>query len=288
MPQVASATHRSGMTFVRLLAAGVAVLGIACGSSSPTAPQQAPLGRPGQASPDGADPTTHLQYPGGRVSVERSVSGVDVVANFMRADSASCQLAAAGSCLFRACQIPSSSSSGSAPTAGALTFTVRGKSLQDAPDAAGAYSQGLTSVLPLYSAGDIVHFAGAGADVAAFDVDVPAPADLVFDAVSTPVDRSQPLVLHWSGGGAGYAGALILSIPDPKHATFVQCSAPASAGSMTIPPEALASLDPGDQSLVLSSYNAVSITAGAFTPVATVFGTAKGTNGGFSLDFTVK
>lgn len=87
------------------------------------------------------------------------------------------------------------------------------------------------------------------------------PAPLVWTNRSSivAINRSQGVGVNWTGGSAGtyvqIAGSSIATIGGQITAVSFTCSAPASAGTFTVPPPVLLALPAGTGSLSLSGFS---------------------------------
>ena len=96
------------------------------------------------------------------------------------------------------------------------------------------------------AAGGTITFTATGGDLPAFTVEVEAPTLATLTApTATEVPRASDLAITWTGGsgtvqalGGGWS-------PTSDRRVAVECEAPASAGALTVPAEALQALHSG-------------------------------------------
>ncbi len=176
-----------------------------------------------------------------------------------------CTASTIGPCLVSACTISGAADPG-VPTgiatlnAGTLTITGAGTAkaaLLFGTVAPNSNQPGYTRVsgdTQFFSGGDAITVVGAGgADLPAFaEQTVIAPNDVVLTAplcaglVCSDLDRTQDLVVAWTGGGAGHVKASFETISASATGS-VFCTFNAASGAGTVPKAALATLgDTGD------------------------------------------
>jgi hypothetical protein len=111
---------------------------------------------------------------------------------------------------------------------------------------------------PLFSGGENITFAAAGADVPAFTKSITAPTKATITAPAKPsatspyltISRSQDFSLSWTGGGTGLV-QLALNSNSAEQRLF--CRFEASAGSGKVPSAALAMLPAGNGGFAMAS-----------------------------------
>jgi len=115
----------------------------------------------------------------------------------------------------------------------------------------GVYSATLSSTGSFLSPGNYTLTGSGGADVGPINLAfaIPAPPTLTGAAAANnvPVTRANGFTVTWTGGTAGFVQILGSSPIDntaTNGASFI-CTAPASAGSLTIPPSVLLALPAG-------------------------------------------
>jgi uncharacterized protein (TIGR03437 family) len=134
----------------------------------------------------------------------------------------------------------------------------------------------LGSYLPLYSfpnqltlsAGSYTVASNGGANVPPINVPVTIGSPLTWTNrdQTVMVDRTQPLVVNWSGGAGGQTVTIIgvgSDLPTNSSAVF-RCYAPAGASSFTIPPQVLGAI-PASRSHALSSKDVIYVVSSSGT-----------------------
>jgi hypothetical protein len=136
-----------------------------------------------------------------------------------------------------------------AVSAGAITITGAAQPITLTPKADDTYAM-FMSASPLFSGGESITFAAAGADVPAFSASItmPAKATITSPAKPTPqspylnINRTLDLTVRWTGGGSGKL-QVALDSQSADHRIF--CRFDASAGTGTVTAAALATLEEG-------------------------------------------
>ncbi|MEO8027908.1 MAG: hypothetical protein ABI823_15595, partial [Bryobacteraceae bacterium] len=128
---------------------------------------------------------------------------------------------------------------------------------------------------PTLSPGSYSIAAPGGADIGPFTATMNFPADLVWtnqDSIASPISRSAPLTVRWTGGGTGVttitgSGVIV----GTSAASLFICTAPTSAGTFTVPVSVLQQLpiitndETSVGTLVVASTSDTSKGQGAFT-----------------------
>lgn len=156
---------------------------------------------------------------------------------------------------------------------------------QNATLGAGA-AAALGSYLPLYSfpnqlylnPGSFTVTTSGGANVGSLSATIAVPAPLTWTNrdQTVVVDRTQPLVLNWTGTTASQTVAIIgvsSDLPTNSSAMFL-CYAPAGAATFTVPPEVLGAI-PASRSHALSSKNVIYLISSSTASIS-VKGLASG------------
>lgn len=151
---------------------------------------------------------------------------------------------------------------------GGTSVTVAGPGGHQSATLGAGNSAALGSYLPLYSfpnqlylsPGSYTVTTNGGADVAAISATIAVPAPLTWTNrdQTVMVDRTQPLVLNWTGTTASQTVAILgvdSDLPTNSSAVFL-CYAPSAANSFTVPPEVLGAI-PGSRPHALSSKSAI-------------------------------
>ena len=105
-------------------------------------------------------------------------------------------------------------------------------------------------------------FSGAsGKDIGAFQVKLPSPTAIALASTNfQSIDRTQGLVLQWTGG-APEGDVMVNAVgSSPNGGSLnIYCHAPASGGQLTIPPSTLLAFLPGPGKLVITTGTAPQI-----------------------------
>ncbi len=133
-------------------------------------------------------------------------------------------------------------------------------------DGTASGSNSLSSAFIPGTGGDFSFNNGSGGAVGSFSTSTAVPADFAWNERDTTsnVDRSQALTVTWKNAAADslvqVSGFSSVSYGVDTLATSFTCSAPASAGTFTVPPAVLLALPPtaASDGLVSASYLAVS------------------------------
>jgi hypothetical protein len=136
-----------------------------------------------------------------------------------------------------------------AVSAGAITITGAAQPITLTPNADDTYTTFMATA-PLFSGGESITFAVAGADVPAFSaaITTPAKATITSPAKPTPqspyldINRTLDLTVTWTGGGSG---KLQVALNNQAADKRLFCRFDASAHTGTISAAALATLDAG-------------------------------------------
>lgn len=157
-------------------------------------------------------------------------------------------------------------------SAGRITISGAGQTLEYSPSPEGSYAPGGSPTMELFPAGTVVTMTAAGdaMGVPAFSTTVTMPARVTFSspAVTTGtalvLRRTQPFALAWSGGTTGNVAATITSTGTSRSVT-AQCSFAATAGNGTVGPEVLSLFDAGPTLVLLGTEDTREIVAGDYT-----------------------
>lgn len=198
---------------------------------------------------------------GGFVAVSSSggaMPGYQAFAGF--GSGGACASQVVGPCILSTCTSPPTPAD-----AGVITITGGAEAVTLTPQA-GTYppAEGMRA---LWTGGEVLRFSAAGGTVPAFSGTVTAPpqvvvstlGDAAWPTAAVPLPRSAPLVIRWSTG----AMTDVLVYVDTQQGG-VGCAFPASAGTGTVPAEALAALPAGAAFLSVSTIAGDTVTAGAF------------------------
>ena len=93
------------------------------------------------------------------------------------------------------------------------------------------------TVLPLYLNPGTYKITAAGGDIGAFSTTLSATTPVSWTnrpTGSTPIDRTQPFTINWTGSGPVYIRGYNRDYPTNSGATFI-CNVPAGSNSFTIP-----------------------------------------------------
>ncbi|MGD0773026.1 MAG: hypothetical protein ABSC05_09420 [Candidatus Solibacter sp.] len=145
---------------------------------------------------------------------------------------------------------------------------------------------------PTLAAGTYTVTGSGGAGVGAFSAPVTLPGDFVWtnqNTIANPIPRAAPLTVTWTGGVGGLVvilgGALTRTSDTSLNSTYsafgFNCTAPASAGSFTVPSNILQQLPAVSGDATTSSFGLLSLFAvpdrstgqGTFTAPLTAGGT---------------
>lgn len=170
------------------------------------------------------------------------------------------------------------------------------------------YSTGLLGIgatgNPTLAGGTYTVAGTGGADVGAFSASITLPADFAWtnqSAIPNPIPRASPLTVAWTGAAGGLVtvlGAALTRIGGTGvSATYsaigFNCTAPASAGSFTVPSSILQQLPAVSGDVTGASFGLLSLFAvpdvstgqGAFTAPLTAGGTIDVGALGFEVAF---
>jgi len=168
------------------------------------------------------------------------------------------------------------------------------------------YSTGLLGIgatgSPTLAAGTYTMAGSGGTDVGAFSASVTLPGDFVWtnqNTIANPIPRTSPLTVTWTGAAGGLVtvlgAALARTGGTGTSATYsafgFNCTAPASAGSLTVPSSILQQLPAVSGDATTASFGLLSVFAmpdvsvGAFTAPLTAGGTIDVGAMGFEIAF---
>src|SRR5262249_15309628 len=110
-----------------------------------------------------------------------------------------------------------------------------------------------------------------GADVGAFTANITVPPDLVcLNCTGTSIDRSKPLTLAWSGGGAqdyvqvvGVSTSVSLADASKNVATVFACTGRASDNTLTVPVSILSQLPSASGDPTANNIGGLAIISGS-------------------------
>jgi hypothetical protein len=265
--------------FVMLV--GGASLAAAC--SSPAAPP-AELGGTGAHSasdastPDATppaspsdDPLINPSYPLAVVVVDNgSSTGLSAIA--ASADPVGpCTVTRIGICVVRSCAASIPTYPATFPSLGVITLSAGGGSLSASPQSDGSYAR-QQSAAALYAAGDTLRVEATGAQIPGFAISLVAGDTLALEAMPSSFDRTQPMVIQWSGDTNGFVRFEFGAESDWPLGSGVTCGAKAADRQITISPDVLGRLSAGQTSLGVSYQSEATAHAGAFTVVVAAKG----------------
>lgn len=178
-----------------------------------------------------------------------------------------------GSCTFLDCMNPDAGADAGAMfvPAGSITIDVASKpSVSIAKTSNGDYrTEGQGA---LFSGGEMLTAIGGGESVPAFRISIQAPSRITVTQPTYPmtgaitIERTQPLVMKWTGGTNGTVGISVSTFPSGR-VTGVSCSFDATAGTATIDTSLLAKLIPADGYLRVGCTTSTLVREGAWSIV---------------------
>lgn len=236
-----------------LRAAAIALSLSACSQDQGSGPASADLGGFG---PDGGASSADLSGPGSPADLgaypesgyvyARSVNNTSgkfssLVAAFYGQPYTSCTVMMSGACLIQTC--PVSQPPPPFVSAGNLTLSGGARTITLMPRADKGYTVSSDGTQALWSGGEMLSFSATGADVPAFTASLVAPGPIAITSPTAPsgggklsVSRTSDLTMTWTGGGsAQFRGGITAVYNNGASSAAVVCTAPASAGSFTIP-----------------------------------------------------
>ena len=171
------------------------------------------------------------------------------------------------------------------------------------------YSTGLLGIgatgRPTLAAGTYTVAGTGGADVGPFSASITLPGDFVWtnqSSIPNPIPRASPLTVTWTGGAGGLVNVLGAALTRAggtgASATYsalgFNCTAPASAGSFTVPSSILQQLPAVSGDATTASFGLLSLFAvpdvstgqGTFTAPLTAGGTIDVGALGFEVAFS--
>ncbi|HEY5945126.1 MAG TPA: hypothetical protein VIV40_06530 [Kofleriaceae bacterium] len=151
-------------------------------------------------------------------------------------------------------------------SAGTIMISGAAMPITMTPTALSQYDTFMTAS-PLFSGGESITFAAAGAGVPAFSGSVTMPSKATITVPAKPSNQSPYLVINrgadytvsWTGGGSGQVQVALNSQMADKR---LFCRFDASAGTGKIPSAALATLDAGGGGFAMASVARKQQTAG--------------------------
>jgi hypothetical protein len=254
-----------------------------------TAADGAPLpsGEDGGTSTDGstsADGSSGTATDYGTVSVTFSDTGtfksLSAFAQFTRFDGtpstapSTCQTVVDGDCTSNVCGAvaPTDGGTTSFTLVSAWAITVSGARLAGVdltPGADGKYAPFSKTGVDGWSGGETLSFASRGGEVLPFTGTVTAPpsgialtAPVFAPPAKVEVDRTKPLVLRWTGGGAGKLSVSSAARTSDGGSVSIVCQFDASKGTAEIPASLVAKLPLGDGVIGTSVTSSTRTTAG--------------------------
>jgi hypothetical protein len=144
-----------------------------------------------------------------------------------------------------------------AVSAGEIMITGAAQAITMTPTAEKTYNTFMTAA-PLFSGGENITFAAAGADVVAFTKSITAPSKATITAPAKPsstspylnISRSQDFTVSWTGGGTGLVQVALNSSQADQR---LFCKFEASAGTGKVPSAALQLLATGTGGFAMAS-----------------------------------
>lgn len=141
-----------------------------------------------------------------------------------------------------------------AASAGAITISGASQPITLMPSVDKTY-QTMNAPKPLFTGGELVTFAAAGADVPAFSKSLTMPSQIMITSPTKPsssmiINRAQDFTVLWSGGGTGI---LEIGLVTTSSEEAVFCRFDASASTGTIPSTALQLLPAGAGTFSMTS-----------------------------------
>ncbi len=181
-----------------------------------------------------------------------------------------CTTTVQGACLVTQCSSNNFPVQGTFESAGKITITggaIPSGGIVLTPGANGAYAVD-SAATKLWSGGETMQVSSVGAIVPAFTQTVAAPnqatvtAPAISQAQPTLVNRAQPFVVTWTGGGAGDVVVVLNDTNASGAGTSLLCSFAASASSGTVPAAALSGLQPGSGKISVQAWDRVTFAQG--------------------------
>jgi hypothetical protein len=142
-------------------------------------------------------------------------------------------------------------------SAGTIMITGAAQAITMLPKANQTYDTFMTAD-PLFSGGESITFAAAGADVPAFTKSIVAPAKATITSPAKPsstspllvINRSQDFTVSWTGGGSGLVQVALNSAQADQR---LFCRFEASAGTGKVPTAALSMLQAENGGFAMAS-----------------------------------
>jgi hypothetical protein len=290
--------HKS-LAFVLSMALTTAAASVACSVTTVdstasdgggTAADGAPLptGEDGGTTTDGSTKTDGASGAAtdyGTVTVSYTdlgtVKSLSAVAQFTKFTTtatpipSTCQTVVDGDCTSYVCgpAVATDAGASSFTLASAGVVTIGGARLTGitlTPGADGKYPAFSQTGADGWSGGETITFAARGGEVLPFTGTVVAPASgIVLTApvfappAKVEVDRTKPLALAWTGGGAGKLAVSSAAKTADGGSVSIVCQFDASKGSGTVPAAIVGKLPPGDGVIGTSVSNLSQTTAGS-------------------------
>jgi hypothetical protein len=178
-------------------------------------------------------------------------------------DDPACVTTTLGACMVANCPMSPQPVPAVAPNAGSVSVAITGlHPFVLTPKADGTYDLIADNLVNYFSGGESIAVHAAGADVPAFDGTLAhAPDQVTFTtprASLEAIGRRSDLTITWT---AGQWGDVLVRIATMSPLS-VTCSAPTTAGALTVPSSALAQLAPGAIDFQLDSEAAEDFAAG--------------------------
>ena len=151
-------------------------------------------------------------------------------------------------------------------SAGTITVTGAALPVSITPGTNGTYT-GFMANQVLFNGGETLTVAASGAEVPAFMKSVTVPGKATITSPAKPpsaspylmITRASGFTLSWTGG----SGKLFVSLDGgTNRSTRIQCKFDASAGSGTVPADALMKLPAGNGGFAMAAITETSVTAG--------------------------
>ncbi len=157
-------------------------------------------------------------------------------------------------------------------SAGRITMSGAGHTLDFAPNADGTYVPGGSGTMELFPAGTALAVSAAGdpAGIAAWTATVTMPARVTLTAPIVTVGtrltivRTQPFFLTWTGGSAGRMTVQFATAAGGSS-VGAQCGFNVTAGRGTVSADVLSALAPGGGTILLGVEDSRELTVGAYS-----------------------
>ncbi len=118
---------------------------------------------------------------------------------------------------------------------------------------------------------------------ASTEATIPPPVTVL--APQTVLTRGTPYLVQWNGGGAAGTVRMLASAPYRGSTVIIECTAPSSAGQLTIPGGVTEPLSTGTMRAAMANAGIEQVAAGEFLVDVLVRGTLLGAS---SFDVTIR